>query len=298
MTAPVLGDALGPRGRRRVLIATIASGVALSAMVFVAYRRLDDSGQLTAEKWRPFTQWPIIKFLLLGLLTTLKVAAVSMGLAIVLGSMLALGRLARNGPARWITGAWVEIFRAIPLLLLIYFAARGLPRLLNAGGGGGFDLPLFWYLVFGLVLYNSAVLAEIFRAGILSLDRGQSEAAYAVGMSYWQTMLLVVVPQAIRRMVPAVVSQLVTLLKDTSLGFILPYEEFLRRGQLVGEVPGKPLLQSFAVIALVYILVNFALSRLARRLEVRQRRRYGAGRIDVGGAEDLTAVSVAGDTRA
>lgn len=263
-----LGDVLGPRGRRRVAIATVVSTVVVAALLGLALQRLGEKGQLDAEKWKPFTQWPIVKFLLLGLLATLKVAAVSMVLAMAVGSILALGRLARNAPVRWLAGAWVEGFRAVPLLLLIYFSARGLPRL-------DVHFSPFWLLVLALVLYNSAVLGEIFRAGILSLDRGQSEAASALGLRYWQSMRLVIVPQAARRMTPAIVSQLVTLLKDTSLGIVIPYEELLRRGQLVGDQPGKPILQSFFVVALVYIAVNLVLSRIARRLEVRQRRTFG-----------------------
>jgi glutamate transport system permease protein len=286
----VLGDALGPRGRRRVAVASVVSAALIAVLVVVAVRRLVDAEQLTSAKWRPFTVWAIDRFLLLGLVATLKVAAISMALALVVGGFLALGRLARNAPTRLMAGSWVEVFRGVPLLLLIFFSARGLPKL-------GVDLPVFWYLVLGLVLYNSAVLAEIFRAGILSLDRGQTEAASALGLRYWSSMRLVILPQALRRMIPAIVSQLVTLLKDTSLGFVLPYEEFLRRGQLVGEVPGKPLLPSFLVVALVYILVNLVLSRIARRLEVRQRRRYRAGGIAVAGVEDLAVVAAHGDSR-
>ena len=284
MTAPVFGDVLGPRGRVRVQIASVISGALLALFLFAAFRRLSDTGQLAKEKWSLFTDPAILRFLGSGLLTTLRLAVVSMALALVFGSLLALGRLAKNAPTRWLTGGWVEVFRAVPLLLLIYFSARGLPRL-------DVDLPGFWYVVAGLTLYNSAVLAEIFRAGILSLDRGQTEAASAIGMTYWQTMLLVVVPQAFRRMVPAIVSQLITLLKDTSLAFIVPVEELLRRSFIVGEQPGKPLLQSLLVVAVIYIAVNFGLSRVARRLEVRQRRRYGAGGIAVTGAEDLDAVN-------
>ncbi len=289
MTSPVLADALGPRARRRVLVASIISGLALVALLGLAGKRLADNGQLTAEKWRFLTDPAILKFLGRGLVATVKAAAVSMALAMAIGGVMALGRLARNAPVRWLSGIYVELFRALPLLLLIYFAARALPRL-------GLDLQAFWYLVFGLVAYNSAVLAEIFRAGILSLDKGQSEAASSLGMTYWQTMLLVIVPQALRRMVPAIVSQLITLLKDTSLGFVLPYEELLRQGQVLGEVSafGRPLLQAFVTVAAVYILVNFSLSRLARRLEIRQRRRYSAGSISVGGVEDLAVVAAPG----
>jgi glutamate transport system permease protein len=291
MTAPFLGDVLGPRGRRRVLLASIASGLLLAAFAFVAFRRLADSGQLAADKWKLFTNPAILRFLGVGLLTTLKLAVASMTLALVFGSLLALGRLARNAPTRWLTGGWVEVFRAVPLLLMIYFSARGLPRL-------DVDLPGFWYVVIGLTLYNSAVLAEIFRAGILSLDRGQTEAASAIGLTYWQSMLLVVIPQAFRRMVPAIVSQLITLLKDTSLAFIVPLEELLRRAFIVGDQPGKPLLQALFVAAMIYIAVNFTLSRIARRLEVRQRRRFGAGSMTVrGAAEDLAVVGAQAATR-
>ena len=291
MTAPVLADALGPRARRRAQVLSVVAALALAAVAVGAVSRLGDNGQLDADKWRPFTDTAVVRFLLLGLVATLKVAAVAMSLAVLVGAAMALGRLARNAPVRWLSGAYVEVFRALPLLLLIFVSARGTPRL-------GLDLDVFWYLVLGLVAYNGAVLGEIFRAGILSLERGQTEAALAIGLGYWQTMLLVVVPQAVRRMVPAIVSQLVTLLKDTSLGFVLPYEELLRRGQILGEVTTKPLLQSLFVVAAMYIAVNLTLSRVARRLEVRQRRRYHAGGMAVSGVEDLAVIDAEAGTRA
>jgi glutamate transport system permease protein len=210
--------------------------------------------------------------------------------AMVLGGLMALARLARSRPTRWLAGIYVEFFRGFPLLLLILFSAFGLQRL-------GVDVPLFWYLVMALAVYNSAVLAEIFRAGILSLERGQTEAAYTVGLTYWQAMTAVILPQALRRMVPAIVSQLVTLLKDTSLGFFIQYEELLRRGQLTGGFDNN-LLQALLVVAAIYIAVNLALSRLARRLEVRQRRRYGGTIAVTGGPEDLVVVEGEGSTAA
>ena len=289
MSGQVLTDELGPRARRRVAIATFVAVLVLAALLLVAVRRFADNGQLEGDRWRPLTEWPVLKFLLLGLVATLKVAAVSMVLTVVIGGLMALGRLARNTPVRWLTGGYVELFRALPLLLLIFFMARGLPKL-------GVDLDLFWYLVLGLVAYNSAVLAEIIRAGILSLERGQTEAAYSIGLSYWQAMLLIVIPQAIRRMIPAGVGQLVTLLKDTSLGFVLPYEEFLRRGQIAGEFEQNQL-QVIMFVAVVYIVVNATLSQVARRLEVRQRKRYRAGSIKIAGVEDLTAIDAAAQGR-
>lgn len=287
MTAPVLADALGPRARRRVRIASFVAAVVLAFVLYVAFRRLSDKGQLEWAKWEPLTRWSVLKFLLLGLVVTVKAAATGMAIALVLGAGLALMRLSRTRPARWFATVWVELFRGFPLLLLIFFIFFGLPKY-------GVHMTPFRALVLGLALYNGAMLGEIFRAGILSLDRGQSEAAYAIGLTYWQAMFLVVVPQAARRMLPAIVSQMVTLLKDTSLGFVISYEELLRRGRETGEFFANPL-QTLVLVALIYIAVNFTLSRVAQRLEARQRRRYGAGSVAAAGAEDLAVVSVKAD---
>jgi glutamate transport system permease protein len=287
VTAPVLADALGPRGRRRVLVASVVATAVLAAVVAVGLNRLGDNGQLDADRWRPLTEWLVWKFLLLGLVNTLKAAAAGMVLAIVVGGAMALGRLARNAPVRWLAGAYVEFFRGFPLLVLILFAVYGLRS-------RGIDISTFRALVVALAVYSSAVLAEIFRAGILSLDRGQREAASAIGLTYWQGMRLVILPQAVRRMIPAIVSQVVTLLKDTSLGFFVNYEELLRRGQLSGQYD-RNLLQALVAVAALYIGVNVVLSRVARRLEVRQRQRFKAGRIAVTGVEDITAMAVAAD---
>jgi len=256
--------------------------VAIAAGLVLAYRRLDVNGQFAEALWRPFTVWRVQKFLLLGLRNTAQVAAVAMTLSLVIGAVMALARLARARVVRLVAGIYVELFRSLPLYLLIFYCAFGLPQ-------SGVDISLFQALVMGLTLYNGAVLGEVFRAGIRSLDRGQTEAAYSVGMSYWQSMMLVVVPQAFRRMIPAIISQLVTLFKDTSLGIVIAYEEFLRRSEITGVFFKNPL-QAFVVAAAVYIAINYTLSRLVRRLEVRQRRRYGAGAIRVTGVDDLAVV--------
>jgi glutamate transport system permease protein len=263
----VIGDELGPRAKRAVTLVSILSVVVFAGFGVVAYQRLKAKGQLAGKKWEFLKDARIRSFLLHGMVATLKVAIVGMVLAMAVGALLALGRLAPQRPARIVAGALVEFFRAMPLLLLILFVARAFPKM-------GIHLSAFWYLVIGLVSYNGAVLAEVFRAGITSLARGQSEAAEALGMGWWQTMGLVVVPQAARRMIPAIVNQLVTLLKDSALGFVLPYEEFLRRGQIVAASfkLHNPLLQAYLIVAAGYMVVNFTLSRIAKRLEYRQRR--------------------------
>lgn len=289
MTAPMLADALGPRARRRVLLASIVVIAAFAALLAIALNRLADKGQLEWQKWEPLTRWSVLKFLLGGLVQTIKAAGAGMAIAVVLGATLALLRLSRAVPVRWLATAWVEFFRGVPLLLLIFFTFFALPKY-------GIDMTPYRALVLALAIYNGAVLGEIFRAGILSLDRGQTEAAYAVGLGYWQAMLLVIIPQALRRMIPAIVSQLITLLKDTSLGFVITYEELLRRSRITGEFFKNPL-QTTVFVALLYIVVNLTLSRIAQRLEVRQRRRLGAGRITVGGVEDLATVGIAAEAR-
>ena len=276
--SPVLSDPLGPRGRRRVLVASIVAGAVLAWVLFVAVGRLSDKGQLDWEMWEPLTQWSVIEFLLGGLVKTLEAAAVGMVLAVVLGGGLALMRLSQTGPLRWLAAAWVEFFRGFPLLLLIFFTFFALPKY-------EVNLSPYQALIVALGLYNGAVLGEIFRAGIQSLDRGQTEAAYSLGLSYWRTMFLVVIPQAVRRMVPAIVGQLVTLLKDTSLGFVITYEELLRRSRSTGEFFRNPL-QVTVVVACMYIAVNFTLGRIARWLEVRQTRRLGASPVSTTAAGD------------
>jgi len=288
VTAPVLADALGPRGRRTARIVSVVTAAAVAAAVTLAFHRLRDNGQLDADLYRPFTQWAAIRFYLVGLLNTLKVAAVAMVLAMAIGVLLALLRLTRSLVLRVVATIYVEFFRGLPLYLLIIFSAFALPNY-------GIDLSLMTALILGLTVYNSSILGEVFRAGILSLDRGQTEASYALGLGYWQTMLLVLVPQAARRMLPTIVSQLVTLLKDTSLGVVIAYEELLRRSQIAAEFFGNTL-QSVAFAAVLYIIVNYSLGRLAQRLEVRQRRRLGAGAINVAGAgEDLAIVAAQGE---
>lgn len=281
----VLYDQLGPRGRRRVLVASVAGYAAIGLVVWVALQRLADKGQLEGRRWRNLTNPDLVEFLAKGLWANVKAALVAMALALVFGAVFALGRLSRNPLVRHPAAAVVEFFRALPQLLLILGAAIVMPRY-------GLELDTFVYLIVGLTLYQGSVLAEIFRAGILSLDRGQSEAACSVGLTYRQVMALVVIPQAVRRMLPSIVSQLVTLFKDTSLGFVIGYEEMLRRGKFATVEFGESLLQIYLLVAVVFIAVNIALSRLARWLEGRQQRKYGAAgaAAAVTGVEDLAVL--------
>ena len=279
----VLIEELGPRGRRRARIGSVVSSVLILAAVAFLLYRFQQFGVLDADQWLPFTERVNLGFLFEGLVNTLRAAAVAAILSIAAGFLLALGRLAQNAPLRWACRTYVELFRSVPLLIMIFAAFFGLPEL-------GVEVSRYMALILALAAYNSAVLAEIFRAGILSLDRGQTEAAQAIGLRYWQQMRIVILPQAVRRMIPAIVAQLATITKDTALGFVIGYEEFLRRGQNFAEFANN-LLPSYLFVAIVYFVLIYVLSRLARRLEVTQRRKLGASRMKVGGGlEDIDAL--------
>ena len=271
MTTTVLFDAAGPRGRRNVLIGTIVGVVLVVGLLALALVRLGANGQLGNE-WLilldPSTGVP--QSLLRALGATVKAAALGILIAVPLAALLAIGRLSAHRWVRLPVSLVVEFFRAVPLLLVIFFLFLGFPILF------GFSLGTLWALVLGLVLYNMAVIGEIFRAGILSIDRGQSEAAYALGLRKWQVMSYILVPQAVTRMLPVLVSQLVVLLKDTSLGFIIGYVELLRQARGNVEFFGSRYsLQLYVAATVVYIAINLLLSWLARRLERRRRTRTG-----------------------
>ena len=260
----VLFDAPGPRGRRRILIGTVAGLVVLAAVVAVIVQRLADTGQFRGIFWEPFTRSGVQQILLRGLAATLRAAAAALVLALFLGLVLAAGRLSERWLLRRASGLTVEFFRALPLVLLIFFAFLGLPEL-------GIDIGGFGALVIGLTLYNGSVLAEIFRAGINAVPRGQTEAAYSLGLRKGAVTRLILLPQAIRTMLPTIISQMVVLLKDSALGFIVAYPELLRSGRRIYTNIGN-VIPTAIVVGLIYVAINLALAQLATVLERRQRR--------------------------
>lgn len=267
-TDRLLFDVPGPRGRRRIRIATVVSLAVIAVLVAAGIRQFGENGQLEWSRWQAYTTWPMIRFLLQGLLNTLEAAAVAVTLAMAGGMLLALGRVSTRRLFRWPATAYVELLRTIPALLLVYVMLFGLPRY-------GLDVPVFWKLVIPLAISSAASFAVIFRAGILSLERGQAEAGLAIGLSYVQTMRFVVLPQAIRRLLPALISQSVGLLKDTSLGYIVSYNELLFSGQVLASYTHH-LIQTYIIVAVIYLIVNGSLSKAARMLEARERSVFGA----------------------
>jgi glutamate transport system permease protein len=291
MTA-VLYDAPGPRARKRNLLLGLGGTALLVAVVgFVVYRFVV-TGQFDGRVWE-WIQFKNIQLLLLdGLLNTLRAFALAAVLSLVFGAVFAAGRLSDH---EWVSRpatAVVEFFRAVPLLILIFILYFGVSR------GLGINVSAFTALVLGLMLYNGSVLAEIFRAGVVSLPRGQREAAFALGMRKTQVMTNVLLPQALRLMLPTILSQLVVVLKDTALGFLILYPELLYQARFLGSQGqlGSPILQVALVVAVLYITMCLLLAQLANYLERRTRRtrRAGAPPPAGGTSVELAAVGAAG----
>ncbi|WP_119729423.1 amino acid ABC transporter permease [Thermomonospora amylolytica] len=294
--ANVLFDAPGPRARRRHNILTAVAVLLLLAIAYVVYARLDRQNQFAGELWEPFVDAQVWQNLILpGLRNTLGAAAVASVLALVFGVVFGLARLSDHWWIRIPAGAIVEFFRAMPLLILIFlafFLPPAISPIIADGPFGNFQrivvqnvlfvfgveinagnvtVPAFAALVFGLVMYNGSVLAEVVRAGVLAVPRGQSEAAYALGLRKNAVMRLVLLPQAVTAMMPAVVSQLVVLLKDTALGFIIAFEDLLSAGFRIVPANYHNLVPAAIVVSVIYIGMNMALSRFATWLEGRSR---------------------------
>ncbi|MFD3733317.1 amino acid ABC transporter permease [Streptomyces sp. NPDC058632] len=293
----VLYDAPGPRAKRRNVIFSVVFVALLALVLWWVYRTMDDKGQLEWALWKPFTESPAwTTYLLPGLGNTLKAAALAMVIALPLGAVLGIARLSDHRWVRVPAGVVVEFFRAIPVLLLMLFANEVYVRSTDISSA---DRPMY-AVVTGLVLYNASVLAEIVRAGILSLPKGQSEAGYAIGLRKGQTMKNILLPQAVTAMLPAIVSQLVVIVKDTALGgVLLNFTELLNaRGTLAANYAN--VIPSFIVVAVVYIVLNFLLTSFASWLEARLRRsKRGTGAVlGADEVDDLNAAEVGGTHKA
>ncbi|MEU1686254.1 amino acid ABC transporter permease [Micromonospora sp. NPDC005707] len=295
----VLYDVPGPRQRRVTLISSlVATVLVLVGAYFLIYRPLADKGQFSMELWGPLVDpsnenFPLVWDRIgLGLKNTLTAAALAIVASLVVGTLIAVLRIQLKSLTRrrftglatplayplrglsWllsaVTRVCVEVFRGLPVVLTIFFVARGFPEF-------GISFDNLWYLVIGLTVYNSVVIAEILRSGMEGLPGGQAEAAAAIGLSPAQTTRMILLPQAFRIMLPALISQLVVVLKDTSLGFIISYEETLNIGKQIIGVLGNPI-QVYVVIAVLFIAVNYSLSKLAQYVQ----RRLSRGRKTAG----------------
>lgn len=266
--ATLLFDEPGPRGRMMIVIGSVIAVIGIVVLMGAALHRLDLAGQLDYPKWRYFLGRSVVSQLLEAAGVTLLLGAVAAVITFPLGIVLGWLRMLDNRPLRWLVGLWIDAMRAVPMLLLVYFFLLVVPRFVEVAD--------FWKLVLPIVMCTSATTAEVFRSGVRALDRGQTEAAIALGMSRPLTMRLILAPQALRLMLPTLITQMVTIIKGTTLAYVLTYPELLYRGStMIGQAKIDARLsvffQTYVIIAVAYVIVNWALGALARHIEARTR---------------------------
>jgi glutamate transport system permease protein len=269
-TQNVLFDAPGPRARRRHALLAVLGVVLLLLALWVVLRKMASANQLQGAMWEPFVTDRAIwrDYLLPGLWGTLKAALISIVLAGLFGLLFGIGRLSTIGPVRWVSGVVVEFFRAVPVLIMMIFAFG----LYTTNSVFANDVNPLAAVVTGLTLYNGSVIAELVRSGVHSLPRGQAEAGLSVGLTPGQVLRSIQLPQALTAMLPALIGQFVTVLKDSALGYQITYAELLSSAKITGSNFANTV-PAYIVAAIVFIVLNYALSRVAVWVERRLSRR-------------------------
>ena len=298
--ASLLFDAPGPKARARYRLFTLLGLILAVGMLALVLWKLNQSGQLDGAMWNRFVLTSDVwtQYLVPGIVKTLQAAALSIVLALIFGLVFGMGRLSRAAPVRWFCGVVVEFFRAVPVLLMMYFA-YGVYATNNVFG---VDFNAFYGVVTGLTLYNGSVIAELVRSGVHQLPRGQSEAGLSLGLTPGQVLRSIELPQALTAMLPALVGQLVVILKDSALGVAITYPELLQQGRDAGTAYAA-VIPAYVVVALIFILINYGLTVVAGRVErrINRRGRAAGGTITnampgaPGGSGAMASTGLAGD---
>lgn len=266
---PVLFDLPGPRARRRHAVLTVLGLVVAAGLAVFVLRKMAQASQLEADMWTPFLRGEVWQeYLLPGLRGTFVAAAISIVLALVFGVVFGVGRLMPQRVIRWPSSVVVEFFRAVPVLIMMIFTFGVYAK----NGTFPVDYNPLAAVVTALTLYNGAVIAELVRSGVLNLPKGQTEAASSLGLSRMQTMRSIQLPQALTAMLPALVGQLVVVLKDSALGYSITYLELLSWSKTLGSAYANTV-PAYLVAAVLFILINYSLGVLAQRIQVRLSRR-------------------------
>lgn len=254
----ILFGAPGPQTQTAIRTASVIAAAALILLAAGIVSRFHAAGQLEARFWE-FFAWPTTwAFLARGLLGTLASAAMAAVIALALGLVLMMGRLSRLRLMRWPSIAAIEFLRGTPTLLLIYVCFLVLPS-------AGIKLSTYWMLTLPIGLSTAAVVAEVYRAGVLAVPRGQTDAARSLGLTEAKVFFLVVFPQALRYIVPALVAQLVIVVKDTTFGYVVTYGELMQNAKVL-IANYHALVPVYLVVAVLYCFVNYAISKASKRL--------------------------------
>ncbi|EHF02030.1 MULTISPECIES: amino acid ABC transporter permease [Olsenella] len=248
-----LFEAPGPRMRRNIRVGTAISLVLVAVALGLVVQRFYLTGQLAAKYWTFFGQASTWAFLGRGFLGTIQVALVAGVIALVLGLVLMLGRTSALRPVALVSRVVIDFFRGVPSLLLIYFFFLVVPQY-------GIKLSSFWMITLPVGLAASGVLAEVFRAGVNAVPRGQVEAAMSLGMSKHKITFKIVLPQAIRFVIPTLISQLVVVVKDTTVAYVVSYPDMLQNARVL-ITNYDALVSTYFVIAIIYILLNYLINK-------------------------------------
>lgn len=248
-----LYEAPGPRTRRRVRIATAVSLILVVAALAAIGYRFYITGQFAPRYWTFFAKATTWKFLLQGFAGTVRVALTAGAIALALGLLLMLGRISHLKVLSAVCRVITEFFRSLPSLLLIYFFFLVVPQY-------GIKMSSFWMLTLPVALAAAGVLAEVFRAGVNAVPKGQIEAALSLGMSPLRTTFKIVLPQAIRFVIPSLISQLVVVVKDTTVAYVVSYPDLMQNARVL-ITNYDALVSVYFTIAIIYILINYAINQ-------------------------------------
>lgn len=250
-----LYEAPGPKARKRIAVATALSLVALAAVLGLVIRQFYITGQLDGKYWRLFTQYTTWRFIGRGLAGTVKVALAASVLTFCMGMLLMLGRISGCRPLQWISTALIEFSRGVPTLLFIYFFFLVAPQF-------GLKLPAFWKIAAPVAISAAGVVAEVLRSGVNAVPKGQREAAMSLGMGRGSVFFKIVFPQAFRYVIPALISEIVIVLKDTTFAYVVNYADLMQNAKvLISNYDA--LLSVYLVAAVIYILINYALNKIS-----------------------------------
>ena len=248
-----LYEAPGPRTRHRVRIATAISLILVVAALAAIGYRFYITGQFAPRYWTFFAKATTWKFLLQGFAGTVRVALTAGAIALALGLLLMLGRISHLKVLSAVCRVITEFFRSLPSLLLIYFFFLVVPQY-------GIKMSSFWMLTLPVALAAAGVLAEVFRAGVNAVPKGQIEAALSLGMSPLRTTFKIVLPQAIRFVIPSLISQLVVVVKDTTVAYVVSYPDLMQNARVL-ITNYDALVSVYFTIAIIYILINYAINQ-------------------------------------
>jgi len=267
MSARTAEEALfeNPDSRTRLFIriGTIIAALLLLGLIALIVLRFYDAGQLQSRYWKFFAQFTTWKFLFVGLIGTMASAGMAGIIALTVGLVFMAGRRSSILPIRWVSVALIEFFRGVPSLLLIYFCFLILPPL-------GFKMSSYWMVTLPIGLNTAAVVAEVYRSGVLAVPRGQTEAAVSLALNRWQVFFDVVFPQAIRYVVPSLLAQLVIVVKDTTFGYVVTYGELMQNAKIL-VANYNSLVPVYLIVAVIYCVINYALSKASQGLNNRLR---------------------------